>query len=89
MVSQRVTPPDIHPSCEVRVEFVDRGGKDRLLMPRRPEQRVEGDAAIDPAGGVARIERVGKRRQQVFGDADRVADQRQRLATDLLGKLDR
>ena len=36
-----VAPPDIDLAGEVGVEFVDRRGEDRFLVPRRPVERVE------------------------------------------------
>ena len=90
MVLGRIAPPDLDLAGEVGMELVDRRGQDRLLVPRRPEQRVERDTAIDPARRVARVERVGQRRQQVLGDAGGVLDQRQHLAAmglrELLGR---
>ena len=90
VVLGRIAPPDLHLAGEVGMELVDRRGQDRLLVARRPEQRVEGDAAIDPARRVARVERVGQRRQQVFGDAGGVLDELQHLAAvgfrELLGR---
>ena len=83
----RIAPPDLDLAGEVGMELVDRGGEDRLLVARRPEQRVERDAAIDPAGRVARVERVRQRRQQVLGDAGGVLDQLEHLAAVGLGKL--
>ena len=68
MVLGRVAPPDIDLAGEIRMEFVDRSREDRLFVPRRPEQRVEGDTAINLAGRVARVERVRQWRQQVLGD---------------------
>ena len=58
-------------------------------MPRRPVERIERHAAVDPAGGVARVQRVRQRRQQVFGDAGRFLDHLQRLAADRLGEFER
>ncbi len=56
-------------------------------MPRWPVERIEGDAAVDPARRVARVEGVRERRQEIFVDAGGVAHQRQHLAADMLGKL--
>ena len=83
----RVAPPDVDLAGEVGVELVDRGGEDGLLVPRRPVQRVERHAAVDPAGGVARVQRVRQRRQQVLGGAGGLLDDLQRLAADLLGEV--
>ena len=63
MVRGRITPPDIDLADEVGVEFVDRGHQDRLLVPRRPIERIDGDAAIDPARRVTRVDRVRQWRQ--------------------------
>ena len=52
---------------EVGVELVDRLIDQRLVVAGRPEQRVERQPAVDPAGGVARVERVRQRRHQVLG----------------------
>ena len=52
---------------EVGMELVDRLHQQRLVVPGRPEQRIERDTAVDPAGGVAGVERVGQRRHQVLG----------------------
>ena len=87
MVLGRIAPPDLHLAGEVGMELVDRGGEDRLLVPRRPVQRVERAAAVDPAGRVARVERVGQRRQQVLGDAGGVLDELQHLAAVRLGEF--
>ena len=56
-------------------------------MPRRPVERVDGDAAIDPAGRIAREDGVRQWRQQVFGDARRLADELQHLAAMGLGEV--
>ena len=86
-VLRRVAPPDVDLAGEVRVELVDRRGEDRLLVPGRPVERVERHAAVDPAGGVAGVERVGQRRQQVLGDARGVAHQADHVAAVRLGEL--
>ena len=90
VVLGRVAPPHVDLAGEVGMELVDRRGQDRLLVARRPEQRVERDTAVDPAGRVARVERVGQRRQQVLGDAGGFLDELQRLAAvglrELLGR---
>ena len=75
VVLGRVAPPDVDLAGEVRMELVDRRRQDRLLVPRRPVQRVERDAAVNPARRVARVQRVRQRRQQVFGDARGFADE--------------
>ncbi len=80
MILGWVAPPDVDLASEVGVEFVDCGHQDRLLVPRRPVERVHGDAAIDPARRVAREDRVRQRRQQILGDARGLADQLQHLA---------
>jgi hypothetical protein len=56
-------------------------------MTRRPVERVERHAAIDPAGGVAGVERVRQWRQEIFVDAGSVPDQRQLFAANGLGEL--
>ncbi len=89
VVLGRVAPPDVDLAGEVRMELVDGRRQDRFFMPRRPVQRIEGDPAVDPAGGVARVQRVRQRRQQVFGDAGRLLDHLQCLAADRLGELER
>ena len=71
----RVAPPDRRPD-EVGVELVDRLHQQRLVVPGRPVQRVERHAAVEPAGGVARVERVGQRRHEVLAHAGRLAGQR-------------
>ena len=65
-----IAPPDRR-SDEVGVELVDRLHQQRLVVPGRPVQRIERQPAVDPAGGVAGVERVGQRRHQVLGDAVR------------------
>ena len=84
MVLGRVAPPDVDLAGEIRMELVDGRGQDRFLMTGRPVQRIERHAAVDPAGGVARVQRVRQRRQQVFGDAGRLLDHLQCLAADRL-----
>ena len=49
-------------------------------MPRGPIQRVERDAAVDPARRVPRIQRIGQGRQQIFGHARGFADELQHVA---------
>ena len=56
-------------------------------MTRRPVERVQRHAAIDPAGRVAGVEGVGKRRQKVLRDAGGVAHELQHLAADLVRKF--
>ena len=84
VVLGRVAPPDVDLAGEVGVELVDRRGEDRLLVARGPVQRVQRHAAVDPAGRVARVERVRQRRQQVLGGARGLARDLERLAADLL-----
>ncbi|CPU64400.1 Uncharacterised protein [Mycobacteroides abscessus] len=55
------------------MERVDRLHEERLLLARRPVQRVERQPAVDPAGGVARVQGVGQRREQVLEPARRLA----------------
>ena len=38
----------------------------RLVVPRRPVQRIQRDAAVDPASGVAGVQRVRQRWHQVL-----------------------
>ena len=85
VVLGRVAPPDVDLAGEVGMELVDRRGEDRLLVARGPVQRIERHAAVDPAGGVARVERVRQRRQQVLGGAGGLARSLERLAADLFG----
>ena len=87
LILGRVAPPDVDLAGEVRMELVDRRGEDRLLVARRPVQRVQGHAAVDPAGRVAGVERVRQRRQQIFGDARGLADELQHLAAVRLGEF--
>ncbi len=87
VVLGRVAPPDVDLAGEVRMELVDRRGEDRLLVPRRPVQRVERHAAVDPARRVARVQRVRQRRQQVFGGAGRFLDDLERLAAVRFGEV--
>ena len=77
---RRIAPPDVDLAGEVRVELVDRGREDGFLVPGRPVQRVQRDAAVDPAGRVPRVQRVRQRRQQILGDAGRVLHQLEHLA---------
>ncbi|MCY1415122.1 hypothetical protein D9M71_305910 [compost metagenome] len=66
----RVTVPDLEVGVgELGVELVDGGGQQGLLAARRPVHRVEGDATIDPAGGIAGELGVGQRRQDEAGVA--------------------
>ena len=87
VVLGRIAPPDVDLAGEVRMELVDRGREDRLLVPRRPVQRIERHAAVDPAGRVARVQRVRQRRQQVLGGAGGFLGHLQRLAADLLREV--
>ena len=87
VIGRRIAPPDVDLAREVGMEPVDRRGEDRLLMTCRPEQRVDRDAAVDPARGVAGIKRVGKRRQQVLGDAGGGLHELQHLAAMGLGEF--
>ncbi len=68
MMGRRVAPPHREAGLgEVRMELVDGRGEDGLLVARRPVKGIQRDALVDPAGGVARVEHVGQRRQQVAG----------------------
>src|SRR3954451_6651600 len=87
MVVRGVAPPHIDLASKVGVELVDRRREDRFLVPCRPKKRIERHAAVDPAGGVARVERVRQWRQQVLGGASRLLDYLDRLAAMLLGKV--
>ena len=87
MVVHRVSPPHVDTAGKVGMEAIDRGREDGFLMARRPIQWVERNAAIDPACGITRVERVGQWRQQVFGDAGRLFDQRQLFTANVFGKL--
>src|SRR5215469_15135394 len=62
VVLDRVVPPDSHFSCEIGMELIDRSGQDRFFVMRRPKQRIEGNAAVDPAARVSRKYRVWQRR---------------------------
>src|SRR5689334_25164616 len=46
VVGGRIAPPHLDLAGEVRMELVDRRRQDRLLMARRPEQRVDGHPAL-------------------------------------------
>ncbi len=70
-----IAPPHRRPD-EVGMELVDGLHRQRLVVAGRPVQRIHGQAAVEPAGGVAGVERVGQRRHQVFADAGRLAGQR-------------
>ena len=62
VVGVGIAEPDLEPGVlERRVERVDRRRQQGLLAPGRPVHRVEGDAAVDPAGGVAGEQRVRQR----------------------------
>ena len=81
-----ITPP--HPRAdEVGMEFVDRLHQQRLVVSRRPEQRVERHPAVDPAGGVAGVERVRQRRHQILCDAGAFARQRPVARLQFLGQV--
>ena len=64
--------------AEARMEAVDRLDVQRLELARRPEHRVERDAAVDPGARVAREELVRQRRQHEVGRLQRVSDRRAR-----------
>ena len=70
----RVTPPHRR-SDEVRVELVDGLHQQRLVVPCRPEQRIERHALIYPAGGVPGVERVRQGRHQILRDTRRFTGQ--------------
>ncbi len=60
-----IAPPDLEVAAlEARVELVDRALQQRLGLARRPEHRIAGHAAVDPAGRVALEQRVGHRRER-------------------------
>ena len=81
-----IAPP--HPRAdEVGMELVDRLHQQRLVVPRGPEQRVERDAAVDPAGGVAGVEGVRQRRHQILCDAAAFARQRPVARLQFLGQV--
>ena len=82
----RVTPPHRR-ADEVGMELVDRLHQQGLVVAGRPEQRVERQPAVDPAGGVAGVERVGQRRHQILGDAGVLAGQRPVARLDLGGQV--
>ena len=83
----RIAPPNVDLPGEVGVEFVNCRREDRLFMPRGPEERIERHAIINPAGRIAGIERVGKRRQQILSDARGIANNLEPFPTDVLRKL--
>ena len=76
----RVAPPDGR-ADEVGVELVDRLHQQGLVVPRRPVERVQGHAAVQPARGVAGVERVRQRRHQVLADAGRTRGPARRSRT--------
>ena len=87
MVLGRIAPPDVDLAGEVGMKLVDGCRQDRLFVPRGPIKRVERDAAVDPARGVARIQRIGKGRQQVFGHARGLADEFEHVAAVGVGEV--
>jgi hypothetical protein len=70
------------------VEAGDRLHQQRLVVAGRPVERVEGDAAVDPAGRVAGVERVGQGRHQVFADAGGLAREGDVVGAVVLGQVD-
>ena len=70
-----VAPPDRR-ADEVGVELVDRLVDQGLVLAGRPVERVHRQAAVQPAGGVAGVERVRQRRHQVLAGAGRLAGER-------------
>jgi hypothetical protein len=70
-----VSPPHCR-ADEVRVELVDGLHEQRLVVPRRPVQGIERHAAVQPAGRVARVERVRQRRHEVLARPGRLARKR-------------
>ncbi len=56
-------------------------------MPRRPVERVDRDAAVDPARRVTGVEGVRQRWQQVLGDPGRLPNQLQHLAAVGFGEI--
>ncbi|MNI11831.1 hypothetical protein D3C73_649880 [compost metagenome] len=88
VVQVRVAVPDLE-ICfgELGVEFVDGGGQQGFLTTCRPVHRVEGDATVNPAGGVAGELGVGQRRQDEAGVAEEVAEHLDGLATETGGQI--
>ena len=74
-----VAPPD-GGADEVRVELVDRLVEQGLVVPGRPEERVQGQPAVQPAGGVPRVQRVRQRRHEVLPRPRRLAGECQVVA---------
>ena len=82
----RVAPPHGGPD-EVGVELVDRFHQQRLVLPGRPVQRVEGHAPVDPARGVAGVERVRQRRHEVLPHTCRLPGQRDIAGPELVRQV--
>ncbi|MNT42473.1 hypothetical protein D3C72_1788930 [compost metagenome] len=83
VVLVRVAVPDLEVGVgELGVELVDGGGQQGFLTARRPVHRVEGDATVDPAGGIAGELGVGQRRQDEAGVAEEVAEHLDGLAAE-------
>ena len=72
---------------QVGVEPVQRLHEQRLVVAGRPVQRVEGDAAVDPAGGVAGVERVGQGRHQVVPGPRVIAGQGDVAGPQVVGQV--
>ena len=72
---------------EVGVVGVDRLVEQGLVVAGRPVERVHGDPAVEPAGGVAGVERVGQRRHQVLAAAERLTGQGDVRRAEVLGQV--
>ena len=81
-----VAPPDRR-ADEVRVELVDRLVDQRLVLAGRPVERVHGEAAVQPAGGVAGVERVRQRRHEVLPRAGLLARQAEVAGPEVVGEV--
>ena len=73
-----IAPPDRSTPTKSGWKLVDRLHEQGLVVPGGPVERVEGHAAVDPAGGVAGVEGVGQRRHAgTRGTPVRLAGQRE------------
>jgi Na+/H+ antiporter family len=80
-----IAPPDLElVPGEQRVELVDRALDQRLRLACRPEHRIAGHAAIDPAGWIALKERVWDRAEDELALGKDLAHQR---SHHVLGKV--
>ena len=65
------------------MEAVDSLDVERLELARRPEHRVERDAAVEPGARIAREELIGERGQHEVRRVQRLSDRRPDLVGDL------